>query len=197
MPSSTTKARLVCSSCGKPSETLVFSSINVSGDPELKQKVKSGEIFLHECPFCGHRELVKSPLLYHDPDEKLLLCLSPQGMTVEGLDGYTGRRVCDVGSFIEKVKIFDDGLDDIVIEVCKYVTCQELGKTVDLKYLSLDGADNEITFTYPENGEMQMLAVGFNVYEDCRGIVSRNAVFKERSSGFAVIDSSWISEIFG
>ena len=190
-------AALRCGKCGETSSASIYSSINIEENPELKEKVKSGDIFVHECPHCGHRELVKAPLLYHDPAEKLILCLSDQALNVEGLEGYAGRRVTDVGSFIEKVKIFDDGLDDIVIEVCKYVTKQELGKDVDLKYLSLDGADNELTFTYPENGEMQMIAVGFNVYEDCRGIVSRNPVFKEKSAGLSVIDAAWIATIIG
>ena len=110
---------------------------------------------------------------------------------------YTARLVDSVGALIEKVKIFELGLDDVTMEICKLVTCAEIGKEVDLKFLKMDGPDNEITFTYPENGQMQMLVIGFNVYEDARGIVSRNLEFQSPGPGFAKVDRDWISTIIG
>lgn len=101
-----------------------------------------------------------------------------------------------VGDLMEKVKIFDAGLDDIVMELCKYITLQEIKKDVALKFFSIDGADSEINFTYPENGEMQLIAVGFNVYEDCAGIVQRNPAIKESARGLATIDPDWLSNFF-
>ena len=100
----------------------------------------------------------------------------------------------DVGSLIEKVKIFDAGLDDAAIELCKYVTRSELGKDVPLKFLRTEGADNEIIFTYPEAGQMQLLAVGFNVYEDSRAIIGRNPSMQESLKGLAKVDSEWVEQ---
>lgn len=111
-------------------------------------------------------------------------------------EGYHGRLVKTVGDLMEKVKIFDAGLDDIVMELCKYITLQEIKKDVSLKFFSIDGADSEINFTYPENGEMQLIAVGFNVYEDCAGIVQRNPAIKESARGLATIDPDWLSNFF-
>lgn len=186
----------VCPKCGQESTATVYSSIDVSREPELKASVKDGSLFVHECPFCGHKEVVAAPVLYHDPDARLLICLSSQLLKAESVpDGYIGRQVRDVSSLMEKVKIFDDGLDDVAMEMCKYVTRQEMGCDADFKYLGSGGTDNEITLTYPKDGQMEMVAIGFNVYEDCRAIVGRNAVFKEKSAGLARVDADWISQI--
>lgn len=186
----------VCRKCGAAFTMDAYSSVDVKAEPELKEKILSGELFTQECPVCGEKNLVKYPLMYHDPVEGLLIVLSDASFSVEALpDGYTGRRVRSVGELIEKIKIFDANLDDIVLEMTKYVTKMEMKKDVDLKFLKLDGADNEIIFTYPENDGMQLLSVGFNVYEDCRGIVRRNP--SVRASGLAVVDSAWLKEYVG
>lgn len=178
-----------CGRCGNESDGLVYRHIDAVAAPEMKQKVLTGELFVFTCPACGFKKLITSPVIYRD--EHLLACLSDRDIAVEGLEGVSGRLVSDVGSLIEKVKIFDAGLDDIPMEFCKFVTRQELGKDVELKFLRLDGADNDIVFTYPENGQMQMLAVGFNVYEDCRAIVGRNPAITEGVKGLVRIDRDW------
>ena len=111
-------------------------------------------------------------------------------------EGYTCRIEDSVGELIEKVKIFNAGLDDAVMELCKYITCQELKKDVVLKFVKMDGADGEITFAYPQSGEMEMIAVGFNVYEDCAGIISRNQDLQASAKSEKRIDRVWISQHF-
>ena len=60
----------------------------------------------------------------------------------------------------------------------------------------MDGADAEMTFTYPANGQMELVAVGFNVYEDCAGILRRNPQIRESVQGLALIDQTWLSQYF-
>ncbi|MCH5172753.1 MAG: CpXC domain-containing protein [Bacteroidales bacterium] len=192
MKSVAVKTAVTCSSCGKGYEADVYRHIDAQDDPQMKEAVMNGSVFVRECPLCGCRELIKTPVIYRD--SHLLLCLSEYKIEAEGLDGLSGRRVCDVGSFIEKVKIFDAGLDDIAVELCKFVTRQEIGKDAELKFLRTDGADNDIIFTYPEDGRMQMLSVGFNVYEDCRAIVERNPSMKAAAQGLALVDRDFVEE---
>ena len=129
--------------------------------------------------------------------EHLMLVLTQAPLGAEGVpEGYIGRQVRSVGELIEKIKIFDAGLDDLVIELCKYVTCQELKKEVPLKFLRTDGADAEMTFAYPEGGEMQLVAVGFNTYEDCAGILARNPQVRASAAGLASIDRDWLRRFF-
>lgn len=187
---------VICQHCGKPFPVGLPEIINVSADAELKASVLSGSIFLEECPHCGTRQVLGGPLVYMDPEEHLLVFLTDKPLSLEDTQGYTARLVSKTGDLIEKVKIFDAGLDDVAVEMCKYVMRQEMGRDADFKFLKMDGADNDLVFTYPEKGRMEMMAVGFNVYEDCRGIISRNPVMASRAAGLVKVDADWISSFF-
>ncbi|MBR5176063.1 MAG: CpXC domain-containing protein [Bacteroidales bacterium] len=213
-----TNAFATCSSCGKTSGVEVYSGINTSAEPELKAKVKDGSLFLWECPHCGKTNLVSGQMIYHDPEERLMIWLLPEGSlpeesvkaiekslasAAETLEGYTFRRVDDAGSLIEKVNIFDAGLEDTVIEMVKHVTKMELSQRgagkdivdVTLRFFRIEGPDHELTFTYPAGGQMQGVQIGFNVYEDCAGILRRNPSIIP-SDGFSRIDQDWIARYF-
>jgi len=189
---SSSEIQVTCPSCGGTFAARVYRSINAEQDPDLKAAVENGQIFLNTCPSCGHTQLVRYNMIYHEPTAKLLVCLSDVAFNSDGMEGYTCRIVSDPGSLIEKVKIFNAGLDDVAMEICKLVTRRELEKDVDLKFLKMDGADGTLTFTYPQNGKMEMVEVGFNVYEDSMGILSRNPALREGSSGLARVDSLWL-----
>ncbi len=188
---------LQCSHCSKSHTQDFDASINIARNPELKEKVLSGEYFTWTCPHCGRLNLITEACLYHDPEDKLMILLSPAPVSGEDLpDGYVGRVVSSAGELIEKVKIHSYGLDDVTMELCKYVTLREISKDVKLRFVGIHGADSEMTFTYPENGEMQMIAVGFNVYEDCAGILTRNPSIKEAARTLCRVDSDWLSKYF-
>lgn len=198
----------ICPTCGRKTPLKVYESINSQEHPELKDAILDGSLFLWECPDCGHRNLFEFKFLYHDPVGKFLIWLTEGDRAIESLakrvyeqneslHSYTARFVNDAGSLIEKLKLFDNGLDDMAMEMCKHVTKMEMEKDIQLKFLNLDGADNDIILTYPSGGQMEMLKVGFNVYEDCRGILQRNPSVAESSTGFVRIDQEWISEFFG
>ena len=96
------------------------------------------------------------------------------------------------GEMMEKIKIAEAGLDDVAMEICKYVTAQEMGKAdVDFKFFRLDGADRRILLTYPEGGEMQVVGTGFSVYEDAAGIVARNSELAVR--GLVRVNAAWLA----
>ena len=213
----TSRTEYTCSRCGSRCEVAAYDSINVREAPDLKAQVLDGSLFVWECPHCGARNLVRCQTLYHDPDEKLLVWLTFGSAELEervraaygslpDMKDYTLRFVDDAGSLIEKVKIFDAGLDDVVMEMAKYVTrmelCGSMGERADelaaapFKFLNIDGADGEITFAYPLDGQMQMAAVGFNVYEDCRGILKRNPAMAEAAAGFAKVDAAFVGRFF-
>ena len=228
------KMTATCGNCGKQQEIEAWNGINLRAHPELKEKVKDGSLFVWECPHCGARNLAPYQVLYHDPDGHLMIWHIP-GNTVseqqveavtaqlQELDGYMLRRVDDIGSLIEKVNIFDAGLDDVVIEMCKYVTKLELTgaspeagaarpadgtadpsvtdnaeaiRKAPFKFYRIESPDSDLLFSYPLGGKMHGVKIGFNVYEDCRGIVSRNPAIAP-APGFARIDAPWIERFFG
>ena len=201
------KATYTCPVCGASNTVDIHPLINVSTDPELKAKVMDGSLFVWECSSCGRMNLARYTTLYHDPEQKMLILLSDGNPDNEQAlvkafsdagetDGYTARLVSETGALIEKVKIFEAGLDDRVMEMCKYVTCMEMGSEQALKFFRLDGADGDITLTYPRSGQMEMVNIGFNVYSDCERILRRNPQMTEGSSGLVRIDQDWVKCFF-
>lgn len=199
-----------CSNCRHTQEIEAYTAINVADRPDLKEKVKDGSLFVWECAACGAHNLAVYQILYHDPEAKLMVWLMPGDETLDNrlaaladqLDGYTLRRVSDVGSLIEKVNIHDAGLDDAVIEMCKYVTRMELAEKhgremldTPMKFYRVQGADHEIVLSFPLNGAMHGVNIGFHVYEDCRGILQRNPQARP-GEGFARVDAAWLGRFF-
>ncbi len=205
-----------CSKCGNQSKITIYRSINIADNPEFKDKVKDGSLFLWECPHCGTVNLAKYETLYHDPDTKLMVWLIPDGeisesqmqsitMHTKAMGGYTLRRVNNMGALMEKVLIHEAGLDDAVLEMCKYVTKMEmLEKMIDksqaeefvssiFNFYKMEGeGDNRlITFMYGFDGKMLGVNVGWNVYQDCFGILERNPIIKP-ADGFEKIDADWL-----
>ena len=221
----TAKANGVCSKCGQTTEITVYKSINTADNPELKEKVKNGALFLWECPHCGTVNLSRYETLYHDPQKKLMLWLVPDGKISEtqmqaitnhtkAMGGYTLRLVRDMGELMEKVLIFDAGLDDVVIELCKWVTKREMtstsGKETKLEekqnndeisastfhFYKVEGEGDGrlIILSYASKGQMVGLKIGWNVYEDCEGIIERNPAVRP-GEGFVRVDAKWIESI--
>ncbi len=206
-----------CSKCGQQHKVTVYRSINIADNPELKAKVMDGSLFLWECPHCGQVNLAKYETLYHDPAKKIMFWLVPQGevsetqmkaitMHTKAMGGYTLRRVNDMGTLMEKVLIAEAGLDDVVLEMCKYVTKLEMvGKSVPAEqkdefmasvfhFYRAEGEGDEriLTFMYALDGQMLGVNIGMNVYQDCAGILERNPQIKP-ADGFERIDAGWLS----
>lgn len=208
-----------CSKCGQQHKVVVYRSINIADNPELKDKVKDGSLFLWECPHCGQVNLAKYETLYHDPAAKLMVWLIPSGeisesqmhaitMHTKAMGGYTLRRVNDMGTLMEKVLINEAGLNDVVLEMCKYVTKLEMvQKSIgaeqkeeflasNFHFYRCEGEDDGrlLTFMYALDGQMQGVNVGWNVYQDCSGILERNPQIKP-ADGFAKIDADWLTSV--
>ena len=206
-----------CSKCGEQQKVTIYKSINIADNPELKDKVRDGSLFLWECPHCGQVNLAKYGTLYHDPAQKLMVWLMPSGeisetqmhaitMHTKAMGGYTLRRVNDMGSLMEKVLITDAGLDDVVLEMCKYVTKLEMVQksvpaeqkeefmVANFHFYRCEGEGDEriITFMYGLAGQMLGVNVGWNVYQDCSGILERNPQIKP-ADGFSRIDADWLN----
>lgn len=206
-----------CMFCSESNKVRVYDSINACSSPELKSALLDGSLFAQICPHCGRMNLLRFKLLYHDPALKLMFWLTlgeeelelqarKMFASVPELSDYVTRFVDEPGELIEKVKIFDAGMDDVAMEMCKYVTRMELAeKSKDkaaaimdapFKFLKTSGSDHDITLTYPLDSSMEMVELGFNVYEDCAAIVRRNSQLTESLSGFCRVNADWINSHF-
>jgi predicted RNA-binding Zn-ribbon protein involved in translation (DUF1610 family) len=61
-----TTQRITCPKCGYSQETEIWSSINVTVDLSLREKLFDGRINQFSCVKCGHTATLSAPLLYHD-----------------------------------------------------------------------------------------------------------------------------------
>ncbi len=121
---------VTCPKCGKKGPFTIWPSLNTVLNPDKKAEVLDGSLFVYECPDCGCKAPVEYGFLYHQMDDKIMIHVdqtmsSFEDRGVEDLMGmlsgndYLIRVVPDTNSLREKIHIFDDGLDDRVIELVK------------------------------------------------------------------------------
>lgn len=117
-----------CPYCGKPFDVQVYESIDAHQDQDLRDRAVSGDLFRLSCPHCYHEFMVQYPLVYIDTDHKFVLWLSEEAPSQELLTitkpllekGFRLRRCETLSEFVEKIQIFEDGMDDIMVELARY-----------------------------------------------------------------------------
>lgn len=142
--------KISCPKCGAEVDIALWRSINTMLDPEMKEKVRTGEIFIFNCPKCGGNTNLVYPLLYHQMEDEIMIYLvSPEEVnkTVEMFQGpispindgltkhmddmektYKYRVVSSINQFKEKLMILDDKLDDRIVEIMKVVLRMYISK---------------------------------------------------------------------
>ena len=202
----------ICSKCGKPSEITIWENINVDLNPELKEKVVDGSLFLTSCPYCSFKQRVENPVLYHDQTRKYVIWWFPrdsngkQNYTDEEINryipiisGYKLRIVATLNELREKIFIFDHELDDRVIEILKFMVWLEYLETKGVKpnqifYSNSPEESNKqsIEFVYvtPDGGPRWICAQGKNAYARALDILLKIKVPTKETFQWKVIDSS-------
>ena len=142
------KQTIKCPSCGEISDLTVWESITAKDSPDLKSDLLKGKINIFSCAACGQKALFPSPILYTDDTKRLVISFSPQtddaekrklfeeikessqkSGELENYPDYNLRFVTSYNELLEKILIFDNDLDDKVLEVIKLlVLAQESDK---------------------------------------------------------------------
>jgi hypothetical protein len=118
---------ITCEQCRKEHPFTAWQSLNVTLDPDTKQQLITGELTRFQCPDCGWSGSVLYPMLYHDMGKNLMIWLWPaegdpdtSSLPVMGpMVDYQFRIVSTRNQLIEKILIFDAGLDDRLVEFFK------------------------------------------------------------------------------
>ena len=71
------KTQVNCPSCRQPVVVDVQQVFDVSEDPLAKQKLLSNAVNFLRCPNCGYQGMLGVPIVYHDPENELLLTFFP------------------------------------------------------------------------------------------------------------------------
>lgn len=71
------KTRIACPNCRQPIVADINQLFDVGVEPAYKQLFLSGSFNLAQCPSCGYRGNLATPIVYHDPQKELLLTYVP------------------------------------------------------------------------------------------------------------------------
>lgn len=122
-----TSRRVNCPNCGVPQEVSMYETVNVTAEPAFKDQIFRRALNHTECPHCQSEIL--SELLYYDRSRNFMISLRPDGdRTGEELsrrkvrlivEDMTLRIVHQYDDLIEKIRIFENKLDDCLIEFLK------------------------------------------------------------------------------
>ncbi len=94
------KTTIACPQCKQPVAADIRRLFDLREDPQAKQILLSGAYNLIECPNCGFRGQAPQPIVYHDPENELLLTFFPPELNVsvpqqEQMVGPMIKRVMD------------------------------------------------------------------------------------------------------
>lgn len=146
---------IACPKCHEKSRFTIHESINVTLDKDMKEKVLTGKAFSFKCPKCGKETMINYSFLYHDMENKymiyeLLNKEDPKELNEDPnfkslFKEYTLRVVRDHNKLIEKIRIFDDKLDDLIIEALKTLVLTKANEEDMKNMLSIfyDGKDEK------------------------------------------------------
>ncbi len=203
---------LSCPGCGHEQPFTHYDSVNVSLDPELKEKLLSRELTTFCCSKCGETAEVVGPMLFHDMNQQFMIWLLPgddpvpedpflSGPMSVFTDSLMRRRVRSFNELIEKISIFDDGLDDRVTELSKLlIRLQEPSfQEGELLYDGLHESDEETTvqFAHLVNEESQGLSVPWaSLSLAGERLLDSLSQGEEDQTGWVEIDREWAASVF-
>jgi hypothetical protein len=141
------REQLICPKCLNEAEVVCWDRVDVSADPDLKDRLLRRNLMSFECPNCGEFLTNANPLLYIDPAQRVQIFYSP---TVAALEAELAadaaeagvlpqalrdelqvlseagaetsdhlRLVAGINSLMEKIHLFDHGYDDRLMEILK------------------------------------------------------------------------------
>ena len=137
-----------CPKCKNKSSFRIWKSINTQLDPEMKEKVKDGSAFTFTCPECNNQTTVDYGFLYHQMEDSIMIAYAPDDASAEMYYGlFTGKQklpkemenvfaegeyitriTSSVNSLREKIIIFENGLDDRLIEFYKLLVITQISE---------------------------------------------------------------------
>ena len=118
-----------CPHCNTIQDLKIYNSVNVTIEPELKNKVLQGKLNSQQCTNCKKEINIVSGFLYHDMVNQLMINFSPDSdndkisatKMLEDLKEkkYLYRVVDSYPKLVEKIKLFDLNMNDEVVERVK------------------------------------------------------------------------------
>lgn len=196
-----------CEECQNEFAIDEWNSINVIELPELREQTMKGDIFKFVCPHCEKEQIIIYDCLYFDKEGKFMVQLLPEYpnkeylfsneeakfITTFGNNLY--RLASDYTSFIEKVRVLTNGLNDKAVEMCKSVAyttylVNHKGK-VPQNAFYVKNDDKVIAFQLMfEKEKPEFISISMQFYKNILEKLNETSLAKE-SFSFKKIDIRW------
>lgn len=197
-----------CPYCGKEFEISVYDTVNSEQDPDLRDRCLSGEIFRHSCPHCHRDFLIQNPLLYVDSRHRFVIFVSETD-NISGMRdlvaplkkaGYVLRRCPTVKEFVEKIRILEDGVDDVMVELARYDSFIEYidnrkGNPQDVTDISYEYTKDDVMkiTIHADDKSMSFLIPVSALQEEIR---AEKDLYSLEGKDFPCVNSDWIISLF-
>lgn len=173
--------KILCENCNALQDFTIWDSINVTVDPKLKAPLLSGELTTFHCQGCGYKASVFYDFLYHDMDHSLAIWHSEnedndsetdtaRQLFLSATNLKTTRVVRSLLELYDKIRVFEDKLDDLEIEISKIAI--RVQKQADLNDPCFYGETcrswlgrKSLVFFLMQNGSLRTVSVSFKQYE--------------------------------
>ena len=214
-----TQEKIRCPKCGAMNDMTAWQSVTVSDSEDLKQELLAGRLNILTCCECSARALLPMPLLYHDEAKKLMFSFYPaenedaaaaqftsiresskSSGELEGFEDYNLRFISSYNALLEKILIFDAGLNDKTVEVIKLmVLMQEPDKMDDRTALfgkRCEDGSIEIMVQNNSDGAVFTSRAPEMTYTAIHAELLRSGV-KDISYDWEVVDRAYATRLLG
>ena len=182
--SQSSRYNLTCPKCKTPHEAVLYHSVNVEEEPDLRVQLLSGRLNAVACPSCGLTYRVDKPVLYNDPERRIMIYLMPARLDqVPELEDQFLDMMKSVGNvvpddekaphfhlvlsrseLVERVFVIEAGLDPRVIEYLKYSIYTRNMEKIPYEEKALlfnvqDSTDEEIFFVVQDVKTLKLESV--------------------------------------
>jgi len=163
------RAQITCPNCRQPVVVAVQQLFDVGVNPADKQIFLSSAVNNIECPNCGFRGALGTPVVYHDPDKELLITFVPPEMKLQ-LDEQ--ERV--IGSMLKQVmdKLPPERRKAYLLSPQSFLTFQSLVERI----LEADGITKEMI--QAQQKKIQIVQRLINAPDDA----AQNQIIKEEET---------------
>ena len=156
------RRKIRCRCCRRPFLISVYSCIDAQKLPWAKPDIMGGRFFRRNCPHCGTENDFLYAMTYLDGCERIIIRFHtrdlpesgtlpvPLPVSPNGPKPWRCRNVVGWSEFLEKIRIFDAGLNDFQLEAVKLFLCRA-HRYPDLEFLARSGTT--LIFNVPGSTE--------------------------------------------
>ena len=191
---------LPCDRCGKPFKVAYRKAVNLTDNLTIKRAIMEGSYFTFTCPHCKNASTFGFRMMVYDvmnryvirsfDDLESMLAVHKSRGTLKGaqwgfpdefLPFVRHRLVLGLHGLIEKVSMFEAGLDDYTVEGLKQVIANNQENGLVAKDIYFDRyEDGELIFhVFLADGRQAMSQVSKTMYDNLKGGFDKTGKFTE------------------